>query len=144
MDFDAKAEYVKQIAKGERPAHAAVLCGHTPRAVRAALAEDKDFATEVRDATEMQNADVEAAIFKSAKRGNLEAAKYWLSHRSEDWTERVMVKGQFGQTGQSPIQIAQATVLVIGELLTTPDTQQMALRMLEGDIIDADIIDEAS
>jgi hypothetical protein len=128
-----KQEFLNMVREGVSKARAAKAVGSTWQGCRSAMRHDDEFAEQVISLIEVMNDDVEQALFDSARKGNVEAQKFWLTNRArEEWQHRTH-QVHVGSSG-GPIEIALGATETLAALLTREDTRGAALGYIDAEL----------
>lgn len=139
-----KASVCATVAKGRGVAHALSELGKYLDDLDVALRDDEAFARDYGMALALRDEAVEEAVHRKARKGNVPAAKFWLTNRRPDnWSETRTTR-HVGVGGVS--SDAQAIVGALRDLLVGPDTRDQAIAWIErdADVIDAELVDAGS
>lgn len=130
-------DFLEAVNEGMPPIHAAVSLGWTPRQFDR-LCADPEFAELLDGAQRYANASIEQMVFKKAKEGSLEAAKFWLTNRSEErWTDR---RRDAKDVPATQVNVVIATKEALGATLRQVSAEEIAA-LGPGGFLD---VDEAS
>jgi hypothetical protein len=135
-----KAEVCAEIAKGRGVAHALARLGRYMDDLDVALAADQTFQREYEMALALRDDEVEQALHKKARKGNVTAQKFWLTNRRPDrWVEARTTR-HVGHNGGA-IEVA-TTIAALRDVFTSEETRNAAVEWAGDDIIDVDPLPE--
>lgn len=128
--------FLAALADGGSRSDAAVAAGVSIAAVRYAIRTDDEFKHLVNDAEAAKVEAVEAALFRKAVQGNVEAQKFYLTNRArEEWANRHAV--EHSGSGGGPIAIAAAATIALQNVLTEPATRLAAIDYIDAELVPA-------
>ena len=124
FDTHYKDQFVRLLGEGYPPrvAYRHLDMPFQWRTVKAHIDTDPDFRESVADAIADATGEVEHALYKEAKGGNLGAMRLWLANRGDFVDERgaAAAKAHAPAIGEVSVQL---TVDTLRELLTDADTR---------------------
>jgi hypothetical protein len=127
-----KGRFVRLVARGVSKPAAAEKVGFRWATVRKHLKEDPAFAEMVADAEDELVDKVAAVPVQKALDGNLAAAIFVLTNkRPHEWRDAKVIRQEHSGPGGGPIQIVQATVIALKEVLTDESTRAAALDLVD-------------
>jgi len=142
-----KDEFIRLLADGFPPrmAYKKLSMPFTWRTVKAHIDSDATFRDAVKDAITDATAEVEYAVYKEARAGNLSAARFWLANRGDFVDERSAGGGPGTQAiGEVSVKM---TVDSLRELLTDGATRgaviEASSRIAPGDPRELEADDDA-
>jgi len=128
--------------------HAAEALGFTWATVRRHLKEDGEFAQRVDEAENLLIEQIEGVLIDEALDGNLGAIKMFLHNRAgHRWRDEQVIRKELSGPNGGPIQLVQANVLALREVLTEGTIREAALEMVRElpahtDVIEAEVVDD--
>jgi hypothetical protein len=135
-----KVEVCAEVAKGRGVAHALARLGRYMDDLEIALAQDLEFAREYEMALALRDDEIEQALHKKARKGNVTAQKFWLANRRPDrWIESRTTR-HVGHNGGA-IEVA-TTISALRDVLTSEETRNAAIEWAGDDIIDVEPLPE--
>lgn len=135
-----KAEVCAEVAKGRGIAHALARLGRFMDDLDTALAIDQGFQREFEMALALRDDEVEQALHKKARKGNVTAQKFWLTNRRPDRWAETRTTRHVG-AGGGAIEVA-TTIAALRDVFTSEETRNAAVEWAGDDIIDVDPLPE--
>ena len=139
-----KMEVCVTVAKGRGVAHALSVLGRFMDDLDVALREDPEFAREYQMALTLRDEEIENALHKKARKGNVTAMKFYLTNRRPDQWSDTRTTRHVGPSG-GPIEVA-AVVAGLRDVLTAKETRDDAIAWIErdSDIVEAELVDSGA
>ena len=135
-----KAEVCAEIARGRGVAHALARLGRFMDDLDVALTGDPVFQRDFDMALALRDDEIEQALHKKARKGNVTAQKFWLTNRRpERWAETRTTR-HVG-AGGGAIEVA-TTIAALRDVFTSEETRNAAVDWAGDDIIDVDPLPE--
>lgn len=133
-----KAEVCAEIAKGRGIAFSLSRLGRFMDDLETALATDPTFERDYRMALLMRDEEIEQALHKKARKGNVTAQKFWLTNRRPDQWAETRTTRHVGHGGGA-IEVS-TTIAALRDVLTAQETRDAAIAWADDDIIDVEAL----
>lgn len=133
-----KAEVCAEVARGRGVAHALSRLGRYMDDLDVALANDPTFQRDYEMALALRDDEIEQALHKKARKGNVTAQKFWLTNRRADRWSETRTTRHVG-AGGGAIEVAH-TIDALRNVLTSEETRNAAVEWAEDDIVDAELV----
>lgn len=135
-----KIEVCNTVARGRGVAHALSTLGRFMDDLDVALRDDPEFARNYQMALALRDEEIEVALHKKARKGNVTAMKFYLTNRRPgEWSDTRTTR-HVG-SGGGAIEVT-AVVAGLRDILTSRETRDDAIAWIEDDsIIDAEVVD---
>lgn len=135
-----KAEVCAEIAKGRGVAHALSRLGRYMDDLDTALAADPAFARDYEMSLALRDDEIEQALHKKARKGNVTAQKFWLTNRRPDRWSETRTTRHVG-AGGGAIEVAH-TIDALRSVFASEETRDAAVGWAEDDVIDVEPVGE--